>query len=88
VNGVATYRRYRDADGSLGQRVYPLLLQADWAMLDALGPDAPPRYRALRAELEAELERLGVPPAAVKGNLVSFLTDRGLAPEVCARILG
>jgi len=88
VNGVATYRRYRDAAGSLGQRVYPLLLQADWAMLDALGPDAPPRYRAFRAELEAELERLGVPPAAVKGNLVSFLTDRGLAPEVCARILG
>jgi thioesterase domain-containing protein len=88
VNGVATYRRYRDADGSLGQRVYPLLLQADWAMLEALGPDAPARYRALRAELEVELERLGVPPSRVKGNLEGFLTDRGLAPEVSARILG
>ncbi len=88
VNGVATYRRYRDRDGSLGQRVYPLLLQADWAMLDALGRDAPPGYAGLRRELEAELGRLGIAPSTVRSNLEDFLTGRGVARATAARILG
>jgi len=88
VNGVATYKRYRDVDGSLGQRVYPLLLQADWAMVEGLGKTAPSHYETLRDELEAELRRLGIPPESVQRNLTGFLQERGVASERSARILG
>jgi len=88
VNGVATYKRYRDVEGSLGQRVYPLLLQADWAMVEALGDGAPRSYGTLRGELETELRRLEIPPDSVRHNLAAFLRERGVEPEHSARILG
>ncbi len=89
VNGVATYRRYRDSDDdTLGKQLYPLLLQADYTLLAALGEDAPARYRQLRGELETELERLRIPRQAVRGNLRAFLAERGISEERLDRIVG
>lgn len=88
VNGVATYKRYKDSADSIGGRFYPLLLQADYVLLGGLGDEAPPRYRDLRAELEPELERLGIPQPAVPRNLRAFLADRGIAANGVNKILG
>ena len=81
VNGVATYKQHKDRADTVGGDFYPLLLQADFVMLAALGPSAPPRYLALRAELEAELARLGLTPEAARRNLRGFLAQRGIAPQ-------
>jgi len=88
VNGVGTYKRYRDDGESLGGHLYPLLLQADYSLLAALGDDAPPRYRQLRSELEAELDRLRIPCEAVQRNLRAFLAERGIGETSLDRILG
>jgi hypothetical protein len=88
VNGVATYKKYRETDDNIGGRFYPLLLQADYVMLGGLGDEAPARYRQMRGELEAELERLGIPQGAVRRNLRAFLAERGIAEERVNRILG
>ena len=88
VNGVATYKRYKDEPDTVGGRFYPLLLQIDYLLLAALGPAAPPRYRQLRGELEAELERLHVTPAAARQNLRAFLAERGIAGDRAELILG
>jgi hypothetical protein len=88
VNGVATYKRYKEDEDSIGGRFYPLLLQADYVLLAALGEQAPPRYRQLLAELEAELERLRIPQPTVRRNLRSFLAERGIAEDRLAGILG
>jgi hypothetical protein len=87
VNGVATYKSYKEADKTLGNRFYPLLLQADYAMLSTMS--APPdSYLRLREELSRELRRLGLPESAVRSNLQSFLSERGISDERCALILG
>jgi hypothetical protein len=88
VNGVATYKRYKETDDSVGGEFYPLLLQADYVLLSALGPSAPPRYRQLLGELEAELVRLGIPRPAARRNLHGFLAQRGIAPARLEMILG
>jgi hypothetical protein len=88
VNGVATYKRYKDAGDTVGGQFYPLLLQADSVLLAALGPAAPPRYRVLLGELEAELARLGITPAAARRNLRGFLAQRGIAPARLDLIVG
>jgi hypothetical protein len=88
VNGVATYKRYKDEPDTIGGRFYPLLLQVDYLLLAALGPEAPPRYRQLRGELEAELERLHITPAAARRNLRAFLAERGIADDRAEMILG
>ncbi len=88
VNGVATYKSYRDDATTIGGRFYPLLLQADYVMLAALGDDVPPRYRQLRGELETELTRLRIPVRAARRNLGAFLAERGIAPDRAALILG
>lgn len=88
VNGVATYKRYKDSPDTLGGQLYPLLLQADYVLLAALGDEAPPRYRQMRAELEAELDRLRIPREAVRGNLRAFLAERGIGEERLDRIVG
>jgi len=88
VNGVATYKKYRDSADSIGGRFYPLLLQADYVLLGGLGDQAPPRYRDLRTELEPELQRLGISQPAVVRNLRAFLADRGIAVNRLNRILG
>jgi hypothetical protein len=85
---VATYKRYKEDEDSIGGRFYPLLLQADYVLLAALGEQAPPRYRQLLAELEAELERLHIPQPAVRRNLRAFLAERGIAEDRLAGILG
>lgn len=95
VNGVATYKRYKPADvgGSggggqiIGNRFYPLLLQADHAILTLL-EDMPERYVQLRHELEEELQRLGLPASQTRRNLFGYLMQRGVSPERCVRILG
>jgi hypothetical protein len=87
VNGVATYKRYKGMEG-IGGTFYPLLLQTDYAMLAGLDSEAPPRYQAMRRELEAELERLQIPRAAVRGNLCRFLAERGLSEDRLELILG
>jgi hypothetical protein len=88
VNGVATYKLYKNAAGSIGQQFYPLLLQTDYVFLTALGEEAPPRYRQLRAELAAELARLGIPRPAARENLRAFLAERGIAAERLDKVLG
>ncbi|HKH48537.1 MAG TPA: phosphopantetheine-binding protein, partial [Thermoanaerobaculia bacterium] len=88
VNGVATYKRYKDAGDTVGGRFYALLLQADYVLLAGLGGEAPPRYRQLRGELEAELERLQIPRAAVQRNLRAFLAERGIGEDRLNRIVG
>jgi len=92
VNGVATYKLYKNADvsngPSIGQQFYPLLLQTDYVFLAGLGDAAPPRYRQLRAELEAELARLGIPQPAARENLRAFLAERGISPARLDRVLG
>jgi hypothetical protein len=101
INGVATYKRYKEDDGSVGGRFYPVLLQADYALLASLcgqpapnqsGRDPsnplPPRYHQLLAELESELARLGIPPRAVRSNLRGFLAERGIGEDSLDRILG
>jgi hypothetical protein len=88
VNGVATYKRYKESDGSIGGQFYPLLLQADYVMLTGLGDGAPEPYRQMRGELEAELGRLGIPRAAARSNLRAFLAERGIVEERLDRIVG
>lgn len=88
VNGVATYKAYKETDPTIGGRFYPLLLQADYVMLAALGPDLPSRYRQLRGELEAELGRLGIAAPEARRNLGAFLAERGIAADRVAMILG
>lgn len=94
VNGVATYRQvYREQaakDSSLPLvQFYPLLLQADSAVLDQAGTETlPAAYRTLQAELGAELQRLGIPPGSVRRNLHGFLRQRGIRPATCERIFG
>ena len=88
VNGVATYKRYRDDADTIGGQFYPLLLQADYVLLAGLGDDAPPRYLELRGELEAELDRLGIPRPQARQNLFDFLLDRGLTAERLEKIVG
>lgn len=88
VNGVATYKRYKDEPDTIGGRFYPLLLQVDYILLAALGPEAPPRYRELRGELAAELERLHVTEAAARQSLRAFLAERGIAEDRAELILG
>lgn len=86
VNGVATYKSYKEANKTVGKHFYPLLLQADYAMLSAM--TAPPeRYLRLREELSRELDRLGISEAEVKPNLRHFLTERGISEERCAWLL-
>lgn len=87
VNGVATYKRYREDEDNIGGQFYPLLLQADYVMLAALGDGAPPRYRQLRGELEAELERLRIPAPEARRNLTAFLAERGVAEERLDKIV-
>jgi hypothetical protein len=87
VNGVATYKSYKEGEKTIGNRFYPLLLQADYAMLSAMS--APPdRYLRLHDELRRELARLGIPESRVRTNLGGFLTERGLREDGCARVLG
>jgi hypothetical protein len=88
VNGVATYKRYRDDVDTIGGHFYPLLLQADYVLLTGLGDEAPPRYLELRRELEAELDRLGIPRPQARQNLFGFLHQRGLSPERLEQIVG
>jgi hypothetical protein len=91
VNGVSTYKQFKDDEGSIGGRFYKLLLQTDYVLLAGLGGagnDAPPRYRELRGELEAELERLGIPRSAARENLRAFLAERGITAERLDKILG
>jgi hypothetical protein len=88
VNGVATYKRHKETEDTVGGQFYPLLLQADYVLLSALGPSAPPRYRALLGELEAELERLGIAQPAARRNLRGFLAQRGIAPARLDLIVG
>jgi hypothetical protein len=91
VNGVATYKRYKSAGAGaqkIGNRFYPLLLQADHAILSLLPSDAPARYAELRRELEEDLRQIGVPPAQTKQNLFGFLLQRGVSKERCVQILG
>jgi hypothetical protein len=88
INGVATYKRYRDDEESTFGRFYPVLLQADYALLAALGDAPPPRYQELRGELDTELARLGIAPGEVHGNLRAFLGERGIGEASLDRILG
>jgi hypothetical protein len=88
VNGVATYKQHRESEDTVGGQFYPLLLQADYVLLSALGPAAPPRYQALRAELEAELARLDIAQPAARRNLRGFLAQRGIAPARLDLIVG
>jgi hypothetical protein len=88
VNGVATYKLYKDQPDTIGGQFYPLLLQVDALLLAALGPEAPPRYRQLQGELQAELDRLGLTLPAARQNLRAFLADRGIAEDRMERILG
>jgi hypothetical protein len=88
VNGVATYKKYKESDNTIGGSFYPLLLQADYALLSSLGEEVPLRYRQVLGELEAELERLRIPKAAVRRNLRAFLAERGVAEDRLNRILG
>jgi hypothetical protein len=91
VNGVATYKRYKQAGPggpTIGNRFYPLLLQADHAILSLLTTDVPARYVELRRELEDELRQLGIPPAQTKQNLFGYLLQRGVSRERCVQILG
>ncbi|HVR07371.1 MAG TPA: hypothetical protein VMW75_04940 [Thermoanaerobaculia bacterium] len=88
VNGVATYKAYKETDPSIGGRFYPLLLQADYVMLSTLDGAPPPRYRQLLRELEAELTRLRITPGETQRNLGAFLAERGIAEDRLAMILG
>ena len=88
INGVGTYKRYKESEDTTLGRFYPVLLQADYALLTGLGVEAPHRYRQLRGELEAELVRLGIPLAAVQQNLRAFLAERGIGKDSLDRILG
>ncbi len=88
VNGVATYKRYKDEPDSIGGRFYPLLLQVDYLLLAGLGPEAPPRYRQLRGELAAEMERLHITEEAARQNLRAFLAERGITEDRAELILG
>ena len=90
VNGVATYKRYKQAAGgpTIGNRFYPLLLQADHAILSLLTTDVPERYVQLRRELEDDLRQLGLAPAQTKQNLFGYLLQRGVSKERCVQILG
>ncbi len=88
VNGVATYKRYRDQPDTIGGQFYPLLLQVDAVLLAALGAEAPPRYRQLGGEVGAELDRLGITLPAARQNLRAFLAERGIAADRMDRILG
>ena len=90
VNGVSTYRRYKNAAAGksyIDNQEYQLLLQADYAMLTAMSGTMPPQYRQLRAELEREVAELGVDPSHVARNLTGYLMSRGISAENCARIL-
>jgi hypothetical protein len=91
VNGVSTYKSYKHAgDGKsyIDNQEYLLLLQADYAILLAMGGDVPRQYLDLRSELAPEIQALGLSDAAVTRNLSGFLLSRGISPESCARILG
>lgn len=90
VSGVSTYRRYKEPGSGtyINQEEYLLLLQADFAILRAMGEDAPPRYGKLGGELAAELAQIGLDGAQVEQNLVGFLMSRGISQENCLRILG
>lgn len=81
VNGAATYRRFKDAPETVLGRYYPLLLQADYLMLENFGDQAPRRYREVCADRAKEIEALGLSPREVRGNLVRFLTTRGLRTD-------
>jgi len=91
VNGVSTYRKYKAAGPGksyIDNQEYYLLLQADYAILAAMGEDVPERYRSLRSELASELATIGVSGEQTKQNLTGFLLSRGVSQESCARILG
>jgi hypothetical protein len=89
INGVSTYKKYKGAGQSyIDNMEYLLLLQADYAILLAMGGDVPRQYRELRSELAREIEAIGLSDAQVVQNLSGFLMSRGMSPESCARILG
>jgi len=91
VNGVSTYRKYKTAGAGksyIDNQEYFLLLQADHAILAAMGEDVPERYRRLRAELSGELAEIGLSGDQARTNLFGFLLSRGVCEESCARILG
>ncbi len=88
VNGVGTYKLYKDNKQSRGYRYYPLLLQADYAILKAMRSTLPDRYAALNRELRGELQRLGIPEEQAVVNLADFLMERGVSAVQCSRILG
>lgn len=87
VNGVATYRRCKESERTAANLNYFLLLQADYAILSLMGPDAPPAYGRLRDELARELQRLGVSEEQTRRNLSGFLLMRGVSEERCVQIL-
>ena len=90
VNGVSTYKSFKHAAAGrsyIDNQEYQLLLQADYALMLAMGSDVPPQYRRLRSELEREVAELGVPAPRVAQNLSGFLTSRGVSLHNCARIL-
>src|SRR5215210_732280 len=91
VNGVSTYKLYKAADAGqtyIANQLYVLLLQADYAILAAMGADIPEPYAKLRQELEAGIGELGLDGGQVAQNLYGFLMSRGVSQESCARILG
>jgi|HubBroStandDraft_3_1064219.scaffolds.fasta_scaffold11882_3 hypothetical protein len=92
VNGIGTYRQvYAEHPTDLSLplvQFYPLLLQADYAVLEQAAVTLPPSYAALAEELRSELARLGVPPERVRTNLAGFLAQRGIRPEVAMRLFG
>jgi hypothetical protein len=90
VNGVSTYKTYKNAGPGksyIDSQEYLMLLQADYAMLLAMGDDVPQQYRELRSELAREVSGLGLSAAQVVQNLSGFLLSRGVSAESCARIL-
>jgi hypothetical protein len=88
VNGVSTYKKYKGAGQSyIDNLEYLMLLQADYAILLAMGGDVPRQYRELRAELAGEIAAIGLSDAQVVENLTGFLMSRGMSAESCARIL-
>lgn len=91
VNGVSTYRKYKSAGPGksyIDNQEYFLLLQADCAILAAMGEDVPERYRTLREELTGELAQVGISLDQARQNLFGFLLSRGISRESCERILG
>lgn len=80
------YEHYRpphltEADREQILTYYRLLLQFNYLLLSKRLPGLPPQYRELHAELAAELQRLGIPEAAVAPTMRGFLQAMGVSVD-------